>query len=169
MPARLSMVYRTYERQQQQNPEWLDLFKRAYSFDIIPESAGKFTASVPEDLEVYHDLGLRMPPTLQQQHCSVALMAVFQRDGPLLKTYRRFSSLPVPLEKALCFETISRPWPDSGILGEMLIMRDQIFSSTITMQLLSPLTMQRSGKYLRGVENDTNNEPTLDPIPSLLY
>ncbi|KEQ60484.1 uncharacterized protein M437DRAFT_68030 [Aureobasidium melanogenum CBS 110374] len=94
------------------NPEWLDLFKKAYSLGILTcltEGQEPYTA---EDLEVYHDLGIAIPSLSQEQRTS-ALLVLFQNDGPIPKAYRRFSASRVPLQKALPFETISGPWPDA--------------------------------------------------------
>ncbi|KAK5126013.1 hypothetical protein LTR85_011368 [Meristemomyces frigidus] len=43
------------------NPEWLDLFKKAHGLDYIPTAVGGQGTEVPEDLETYGDLGLRIP------------------------------------------------------------------------------------------------------------
>lgn len=43
------------------NPEWLDLFKKAHGLDFIPSTIGGEGRRVPEDLETYGDLGLRIP------------------------------------------------------------------------------------------------------------
>jgi len=43
------------------NPEWLDLFKKAHGLDMIPENIGGSGKFVPEDLESYGDLGMRVP------------------------------------------------------------------------------------------------------------
>ena len=43
------------------NPEWLDLFKKAHGLDMIPENIGGSGKFVPEDLETYGDLGMRVP------------------------------------------------------------------------------------------------------------
>ncbi|KAF2773462.1 hypothetical protein EJ03DRAFT_347964 [Teratosphaeria nubilosa] len=43
------------------NPEWLDLFKKAHGLDFIPSELGGQGLHVPEDLETYGDLGLRIP------------------------------------------------------------------------------------------------------------
>lgn len=49
------------------NPEWLDLFKKAHGLDFIPSAIGGQGTQVPEDLETYTDLGLRIPFTVQLQ------------------------------------------------------------------------------------------------------
>lgn len=49
------------------NPEWLDLFKKAHGLDFIPSAIGGQGVQVPEDLETYTDLGLRIPFTVQLQ------------------------------------------------------------------------------------------------------
>ncbi|KAK5108550.1 hypothetical protein LTR62_008207 [Meristemomyces frigidus] len=47
------------------NPEWLDLFKKAHGLDYIPDAVGGQGLFVPEDLETYGDLGLRIPFAVQ--------------------------------------------------------------------------------------------------------
>jgi len=49
------------------NPQWLDLFKKAHGLDFIPSSIGGQGDCVPEDLETYGDLGLRIPFAVQLQ------------------------------------------------------------------------------------------------------
>lgn len=49
------------------NPEWLDLFKKAHGLDFIPSAVGGQGENVPEDLETYGDLGLRIPFAVQLQ------------------------------------------------------------------------------------------------------
>ncbi|GAB7354675.1 hypothetical protein MBLNU459_g5100t2 [Dothideomycetes sp. NU459] len=130
------------------NPEWLDLFKKAYSLDIIPDSIGGEAKTIPDDLEVYHDLGLRIPPSLRKQR-QQALIAMFLNDEPPLKNYRRFSSLPVPMERALHFETIAGPWPDAGVLGQMIVTRDWMLHGAVETQLRRPL------RFAMELEDDT--------------
>lgn len=43
------------------NPEWLNLFKKAHGLDFIPNQIGGQGKHVPADLETYGDLGLRIP------------------------------------------------------------------------------------------------------------
>lgn len=47
------------------NPEWLDLFKKAHGLDFIPSAVGGQGFQIPEDLETYGDLGLRIPFDVQ--------------------------------------------------------------------------------------------------------
>lgn len=47
------------------NPEWLDLFKKAHGLDFIPNEIGGQGRHVPADLETYGDLGLRIPFSAQ--------------------------------------------------------------------------------------------------------
>ncbi|KAK3706633.1 hypothetical protein LTR37_012642 [Vermiconidia calcicola] len=51
----------TWNQTAADNPEWLDLFKKAHGLDFIPSNIGGQGAHVPEDLETYGDLGLRVP------------------------------------------------------------------------------------------------------------
>jgi hypothetical protein len=47
------------------NAEWLDLFKKAHGLDFIPSAVGGQGFQIPEDLETYGDLGLRIPFSVQ--------------------------------------------------------------------------------------------------------
>ncbi|THV76782.1 hypothetical protein D6D28_00824 [Aureobasidium pullulans] len=47
------------------NPEWLDLFKRAHALDYIPTEVSGIGKNIPEDLEIYTDLGMRIPFSVQ--------------------------------------------------------------------------------------------------------
>nr|OQO23323.1 hypothetical protein B0A51_09458 [Rachicladosporium sp. CCFEE 5018] len=47
------------------NPEWRDLFKKAHGLDFIPKAIGGQGKQVPEDLETYSDLGMRIPFNVQ--------------------------------------------------------------------------------------------------------
>ena len=47
------------------NPEWLDLFKRAHAPDYIPTEVSGIGMNIPEDLEIYTDLGIRIPFSVQ--------------------------------------------------------------------------------------------------------
>jgi hypothetical protein len=116
------------------NPEWLDLFKRAYSLDILACMTETQTPRTADDLEVYHDLGISIPPLSQEQHTS-ALFALFQGDGPTPKAYLRFSATRIPLQKALPFETIAGPWPAAGRLGDTLIVAEWVFQKTLGVQM----------------------------------
>ncbi|TKA44145.1 hypothetical protein B0A54_04911 [Friedmanniomyces endolithicus] len=49
------------------NPEWLDLFKKAQGLNFIPSHIGGQAVQIPEDLETYGDLGLRIPFAVQLQ------------------------------------------------------------------------------------------------------
>ena len=57
----------TWNQTSADNPEWLDLFKKAHGLDFIPNALGGQGESVPEDLETYGDLGLRIPFSIQLQ------------------------------------------------------------------------------------------------------
>ncbi|TKX24736.1 homeobox KN domain-containing protein 2 [Elsinoe australis] len=49
------------------NPEWLDLFKKAHGLDIIPDKVNGVGKVVPEDWEFYGNLGLRIPFNVAQR------------------------------------------------------------------------------------------------------
>ncbi|KAK5175769.1 uncharacterized protein LTR77_000909 [Saxophila tyrrhenica] len=55
----------TWNQTAADNPEWLDLFKKAHGLDFIPGKVGAPGQNVPEDLETYQDLGLRIPFQVQ--------------------------------------------------------------------------------------------------------
>lgn len=57
------------------NPEWLDLFKKAAVLGYIPKTVGGRGVNVPDDLELYGDLGLRVPFCVQLER-GVAAAAV---------------------------------------------------------------------------------------------
>lgn len=126
------------------HPEWLDLFKKAYSLDVLAFFTEDMAqAPAAEDLEVYHDLGISMP-ALSQENQAKALFALFSNDGPVPKNYLRFSASPVPLHKALPFETIAGPWPKAGILGEILVVAEWLFQKTLQSQSNFSLTFDPS-------------------------
>ncbi|KAF4554439.1 Homeobox KN domain-containing protein [Elsinoe fawcettii] len=57
----------TWNQTAADNPEWLDLFKKAHGLDIIPTTVEGVGNVVPEDLEFYTDLGMRVPFTVAQK------------------------------------------------------------------------------------------------------
>ena len=57
----------TWNQTAADNPEWLDLFKKAHGLDFIPNRVGGKGEQVPEDIETYQDLGLRVPFSVQLQ------------------------------------------------------------------------------------------------------
>ncbi|EMD00787.1 hypothetical protein BAUCODRAFT_29157 [Baudoinia panamericana UAMH 10762] len=57
----------TWNQTAADNPEWLDLFKKAHGLEFIPSAIGGSGAQIPEDLETYTDLGLRIPFAVQLQ------------------------------------------------------------------------------------------------------
>lgn len=138
------------------NPEWLDLFKKAYSLDILGCMTKGQDPRTAEDLEVYHDLGITIPPLSQEQHAT-ALFALFQDNGPTPKAYLRFSASRVPLQKALPFETIAGPWPAAGHLGDTLIVAEWVFRKTLRVQLnisLMPLGTASEWPWNEDEDND---------------
>lgn len=143
------------------NPEWLDLFKKAYTLNILTCLSENQTPHTAEDLEVYHDLGISMPALSQEQHTS-ALFALFQGDGPVPKAYLRFSALRVPLHKALPFETISAPWPDAGCLGVTLIVAEWVFWKTMGVHLSFSYLAPGSVREWPWIEDEENEEFLFD-------
>ncbi|CAK3758808.1 Homeobox TGIF1 [Lecanosticta acicola] len=78
------------------HPEWLDLFKKAHGMNFIPSQIGGQGSQVPEDIETFTDLGLRVPFALQ------------------LKAYNQ-SQHPRPNS-----DGASRPGPSKSMLKEEL-------------------------------------------------
>jgi hypothetical protein len=121
------------------NPEWLDLCKRSYSISLLPDSTVNSHDNVAEDLEVYQDLGIRLPSTLQMTEWSYTLMKLFSSDGPLAKRYHRFSSVEIPLHLARAFEMIAMPWPDAGIVGDVVDMKEMLFLRSLDLVVNPPV------------------------------
>ena len=134
------------------NPEWLDLFKRSYSLSLLPNSTGYSHIDVAEDLEVYQDLGIRLPPDLQSAQRSSALTTLFRSDGPSAKSYQRFSSVDIPVHLALAFETIAMPWPDSGVLGDTVNLKEMLFLRTLDITVDRPMFQLEALHY--SIENE---------------
>ncbi|KAK5133592.1 hypothetical protein LTR08_007540 [Meristemomyces frigidus] len=63
------------------HPEWLDLFKKAHGLNYIPTAVGGQGAQVPEDLETYGDLGLRIPFNVQ--------LETYKRNAERSATFQR--------------------------------------------------------------------------------
>lgn len=121
------------------NPEWLDLFKRAHGLDYIPSAVGGEGKNIPEDLELYGDLGVRVPFSVQLKQgkevptaAATFLKEVTRRREEQQQTrnnnnvmretadgqrYARHSALVIPHEKAKQFETIPAPYPETGVRG----------------------------------------------------
>ena len=71
------------------NPEWLDLFKKALGLDFIPSTIGGRGSEFPSDLEMYGDLGIRVPFALQLQALNKS-----QLEGQTNAEGSRFNSDP---------------------------------------------------------------------------
>lgn len=126
------------------NAEWLDLFKRAHGLDYIPNAVGGAGKNVPEDLELYGDLGVRIPFSVQLKQGvtedvpsqTAALVADAQRQRSVSQKSTsiaddgaphrriRYSALAIPREKAKLFETVTAPYPASGVRGAVLSTKD---------------------------------------------
>lgn len=63
------------------NAEWLDLFKKAHGLDYLPSTIGGSGSQIPEDLETYGDLGLRIPFVLQLQAYNKSQAVETSRDS----------------------------------------------------------------------------------------
>lgn len=143
-----------WEQTAADNPEWLDLFKKAHGLDFIPSTIGGEAKYVPEDLEWYGDLGMRIPFSVQQrqgrlnpkdlpagglkQDDATGLSALIESSDARPKEHQRYSSLSLPLERAVQFETVRGPWPASSVLGELMDM-----SSWNTTPISDPTTVAR--------------------------
>jgi hypothetical protein len=79
----------TWNQTAADNPEWLDLFKKAHGLDFIPKAIGGQGNQVPEDIETYQDLGLRVPFAVQLQ----AYNASQARQGQELQIERKILSI----------------------------------------------------------------------------
>lgn len=62
----------TWNQTAADNPEWLDLFKKGHGLDMIPSRLGGQGQKVPEDLEWYSDLGVRIPFFVQLEQYNKA-------------------------------------------------------------------------------------------------
>ena len=136
----------TWNQTAADNPEWLELFKKAHGLELIPTSIGGQGTYVPEDLEMYGDLGLRVPysiqvtqsqPLLTERHSSTGTTSTTTRDDkgsssshslPSAVTsgfqscnprgYTGHSSLVMPSDKVGHFETVRIPTFRPGVLGQ---------------------------------------------------
>lgn len=63
------------------NPEWLDLFKRAHALDYIPREISGTGNKIPDDLEVYTDLGMRIPFQVRLEHTVCTLVDNLPTSG----------------------------------------------------------------------------------------
>ena len=132
-----------WEQTAADNPEWLDLFKKAHSLNIIPSCVGLEGQAVPEDLELYQDLGLRIPFSVMQKqgspldelpagHSQPSGATSLQQNPFQLdkadhggyrtgRDYTPYSSLVVPSDRAVNFETMHEPTFTPGKLGRQII------------------------------------------------
>lgn len=132
----------TWDQTAADNPEWLDLFKKAHGLDYIPTTVGGAGPQVPEDLEMYGDLGLRIPFSVQLER-GASLDSMPAGVPRVLKKYRDWdgepagnsecqeerlgttkghSTLTLPWEKAKAFKTVTGSNLIPGILGPTIDM-----------------------------------------------
>lgn len=138
-----------WEQTAADNPEWLDLFKKAHGLDAIPSTIGGQGACVPEDLELYTDLGIRVPFDVMLKQGSLddfdAGQNALSGARPLQQTafitsdqssteqaesgngqhQTGYSSLAIPAERALHFETTRDPSFMPGRLGPEIRSSDR--------------------------------------------
>jgi hypothetical protein len=111
------------------SPEWLDLFKRAHALDYLPTEVSGIAKNIPEDLELYTDLGMRIPPSIQQAR---GMSLDYEPAGlPTRGGYPELDDANIPLERATLIEglgtrqsvgitsssgrsSLSRPSPQHG-------------------------------------------------------
>lgn len=127
----------TWNQTAADNPEWLDLFKKAHGLNYLPSRVGGQGEHVPEDLEWYGDLGMRVPFSVQLhrgarvEDCPVGVQQLYSGRRPdtnrqsvdsgfgastgeaALPTqdsgpgYQRYSTMPLPADKARQFESFA--------------------------------------------------------------
>jgi hypothetical protein len=84
------------------SPEWLDLFKRAHALDFIPTEVSGIGKNIPEDLELYTDLGMRVPFSVQVAR---GLSLDYSPAGlPVIGGYPELSDAMIPQERATLIE-----------------------------------------------------------------
>jgi hypothetical protein len=84
------------------SPEWLDLFKRAHALDYIPTEVSGIAKNIPEDLELYTDLGMRIPPNVQMAR---GMSHDYTPAGlPRIGGYPELSDANIPQERATLIE-----------------------------------------------------------------
>lgn len=84
------------------SPEWLDLFKRAHALDYIPTEVSGVGKNIPEDLELYTDLGIRVPLSVQMAR---GMSLDYLPAGlPTIGGYAELSDPMIPQERAALFE-----------------------------------------------------------------
>ena len=97
---------------------------------------------------------IRLPPNQQSARRSSALMMLFRSDGPSAKSYHRFSSVEIPVHLALAFETIAMPWPDAGILGDTVDLKEMLFLRTLDIAVSRPaIQLEDSHDSIGGEEH----------------
>ncbi|GAB7353999.1 hypothetical protein MBLNU459_g4592t1 [Dothideomycetes sp. NU459] len=127
-----------WEQTAADNPEWLDLFKKAHGLDYIPTTIGGQGKCVPSDLEWYQDLGIRIPFNVQLQHSGHSMpppigaeVAPHQKDAveqsgqpePSVtcpKSYVGYSTVTLLPERAALFETMTSPCAGPAVSGQPL-------------------------------------------------
>lgn len=125
------------------NPEWLDLFKKAHGLDYIPTAIGGIGSNVPEDLELYGDLGMRIPFSVQLKQGMIDFdkcpegakdllnRYMADRNGELRRSEKErqrrilpYSQLPIPADRAVTFSTLALPTYTSGVIGPQISTAD---------------------------------------------
>jgi len=88
------------------SPEWLDLFKRAHALDYIPTEVSGIGKNIPEDLEIYTELGLRVPISVQVAR---GMSHDYTPAGlPATTGYSELSNAMIPQERATLIQGLGR-------------------------------------------------------------
>lgn len=124
------------------NAEWLELFKKAHGLDYIPSTVGAEGHQVPEDIELYGDLGMRVPFSVQLRQGLIDFEQCPAGAKDLLKKYMQdrgetqqcaegqaqqytaYSQVTVPRDRATRFATMALPTHVPGELGPRVSTSD---------------------------------------------
>ncbi|KAI7705632.1 hypothetical protein KC353_g12762, partial [Hortaea werneckii] len=148
------------------NPEWLDLFKKAHGLDYIPSTIGGSGQQIPEDLETYGDLGLRIPFTVQLQAYNECLSDAGEARGAAGPAAARGGGYDLSegyVDKGYLKRLADEPWPDSGEMPSVVSTAslqqpaETITSTGAMMEFLGP----NLGSHL-----PFSADRTTSPIPS---
>ncbi|KAF2149216.1 hypothetical protein K461DRAFT_245840 [Myriangium duriaei CBS 260.36] len=120
--------------------DWMDLWKKAYAHKVIPEVVGGVGEVVPEDLEMYIDLGMRIPFSVQQDR---------------LQGVRPVSPVAPP---QLGIQTPSSICPSPGTQSPAIITKPSDFQATMYESL--PLFASR----LAHLASPPTNNPVIDDL-----
>ena len=145
------------------HPEWLNLFKKAHGLDILPTAVGGTGNMVPEDLELYSDLGMRVPFSVQlqgMQRGRDGRRAQMIGDTPEYNgNYTSYSALIPAAERVGHFATIAEPTFIPGMLGRQISTAEWQVASDIA-AVHANLSTAHTGYFFptdsRSGSNDTS-------------